>query len=248
MERRPRRLRNHENPPSFRRSDIDAHHRSLEEQFSAILAEEVRVVGPERWWCRADREAVVFDLIGRESGYFERAQRKGGAWQRVVAVKDRETWWGDCRAWVSWHEQWLSVRGRSFELQSAGATVFWGPWQEKRQLLRAEWAEPPSHSGKAAQPHWHADFEEFVDASYAAYGSMGEIENLGIEQGDPTTFGISLSGCHLAMGGWRCTDVSGNPWQTCVGNELAHLSEWGKMTLNYIVAQLGQCGRADATA
>lgn len=251
MRKSPKRKNGDPRRPSFKRGEIDAHHRRLELDFSALLAEKVRVDEPQDWWNRADRATVAFDLIGTDSGKSQRAERKGRGWHQVVAVRHREAWWGECRAWISWYEEWISVRGMTFELRSVGLTVFWGPAQDKRQLIRAEWAEPPSHGGAAAQPHWHADFEEFVDPAFADETALAEIDDQRYEHPSPSQsalFGISLSGCHLAMGGWERTDIDDNPWQACVGTDLSRLTTWATTTLTYVITQLAKCRRADAVS
>jgi hypothetical protein len=151
---------------------------------------------------------------------------------------------------VSWHEEWISRAGTAFELRSVGLTVFWGPPHDKRQIIRAEWMEPPKHSGEGAQPHWHADFKQFVDGTYM------DCDLEGLEGGheevyfppDATQLGINLSDFHLAMAGWQLDEIGGNPWQACVGDDLSRLTHWGEVTLSYISSQLSICRRAEVVS
>lgn len=216
----------------FRRSDIEAHHGELQDHFSQHLEERAIIDKAEKWHRRPDKEEVAFDLIGTISGRGERATRKRGLSHPVLAAKQRAAWWIDCESWtwVSWREEWVSIMAKTFELKTAGLTVFWGPRDDKRQIIRAEWAQPPKHGGNAGQPHWHADFDEIIRS--AADGESGR-----------SSFGISLTDCHLAMAGWRGAQISGMPWQSCVGEELSTLSHWASMTLEYVITQLAGCRR-----
>ena len=245
---KPRRNKVAGRPQGFRRGEIESHHQNLQGQFSDILAEQVQIEEPEKWWRRADQEIIAFDLIGQVSGRAELARRKDRGWHPVVPVQVRENWWGGCRAWVSWYEEWISHAATAFELRSVGLTVFWGPPEDKRQVIRAEWAEPPKHGGAAGQPHWHADFDQFVD------GVFTDCDFEGLDSGfeelsfppNTTRLGINLSGFHLAMAGWQRTEVNGNPWQASVGDDLSRLTNWGIVTLSYITTQLLACRRAEA--
>jgi hypothetical protein len=214
------------------------------------LAEEVQIEKPENWWHRADQGIVAFGLVGKKSGRSERAQRKDRGWHQVVPAREREGWWSECRAWVSWYEEWISHAAMAFELRSAGLTVFWGPPQAKYQIVRAEWAEPPRHGGAGGQPHWHADFDQFVDGVFTQEDT-GESLNDSQEPlfpQDSKALGINLSGCHLAMAGWQRTDIEGNSWQASIGSDLGRLTDWGVLTLIYITSQLAQCRRSSADA
>lgn len=237
-----------EQEEGFKRRDIEAHHRSLEREFVAVLNEEVEIVEPENWWRRADKEVVAFELIGKKSGRAERARRKDRGWHQVVPTRAKEPWWSDCQAWISWYEEWISIAGSTFELRSAGLTLFWGPPQSKHQIIRAEWAEPPKHGGAAAQPHWHADFEQIVDDAFFEGDEEGSLseDSERLYPKDLRQLGISLSGCHLAMGGWLRTEIEGNPWQARIGRDLRTLTNWGVATMAYITSQLAQCRRAGA--
>lgn len=214
----------------FRKGEIETHHSKIQACLSQHLVEAALIVRPENWHRRADKAEITFDLIG--TGRAERATRKRGVSHPVVAGKERANWWDDydASAWISWHEEWISIRAQTFELKAAGLTLFWGPPEDKRQIIRAEWAQPPKHGGDGGQPHWHVDFDEIIGGLSPA------------EAGHPV-FGISLTDCHLAMAGWQCVQIQGKPWHSRVGEDLGTLSHWADMTLEYISRQLTGCRR-----
>jgi hypothetical protein len=210
------------------------HHREIEGQFDSVLGEGAKIDEPENWWRRADKGVVTFTLVSKNSARQERAERKKGGEVPVLPFGTSQDWWGECQAWIAWREEWKSVRGIEFAFMNAGFTVFFGPTDDKRQIFRAEWAEPPEHGGDFGQPHWHADFEEEFDRGYAVDDRI-----LGMDAS--RAFGINLGGCHLAMAGWQCQQFADKPWQSCVGDDLDRLSIWAGLTIDYLAAQLREC-------
>lgn len=218
---------------AFGRSDMSAHHEVLKTAFSQILGQAVSIkaVAGEEWWRAADKDLIAFNMVGGPIGETSSAQRKRGLRCPVLPIPASISWWGDCRAWVSWYEEWFSQRGTRFTLRSAAITLYWGTHTAKEQLLRAEWAEPPFHGGNAGQPHWHTDFAMFVDDDAL-------LDESSLENGEIIQRGLNVGGCHFAMAGWNCKDVPGNTWQHSVGTDLTRLSGWATGTLSYIVGQL----------
>ena len=167
--------------------------------------------------------------------------------------------------WAGWYEKWTACGAGLFRLVGASWTFYWGSVtrEEKDQLLRAEWDQPPPEDKKAkgsealwdrAQPHWHFDRGQLPKICVCPTPTSpplphpSSLEDLGaqpalVEVGSPVRplereayQEISLSGLHLGMGGWDCPGSHPQCWQRKVEEPL-DLLKWAKHTLQYAVAQ-----------
>lgn len=170
------------------------------------------------------RDAVCFRLLPLAQGH-----------KIAVDPSYQET------AWIGWFERWVAESKRSFRLEVAKWSVYWGyrAQKAKKTILRAEWDQTcfaEGDEGTAGQPHWHVD----GDLAIGPGGIPTEADTI------VPIHGVAIKKVHFGMAGWnhsregRIHSESIRPcehWQMPFDNDVKSLLNWSIRTLEYIQSQ-----------
>lgn len=232
-------------------SQVDLFHKLLCERAGRVLAYELAIPEPANTfdWKQHSRcdKRIVFEMIATDSSIAIRfADKVVGGRCRVFPLYPRLQF--DVTVWAAWADEWQPEGHDSFHLVTAGWTFFWGTphYDNKEQLLRAEWDNLLLRGGKAAQPHWHFD-RHLVPMVYLGSDELGEkqpsgetLEELRVPEDDmplvqlsrgPALQDLHLSGLHLGMGGWTNSETHPDCWQFRVKHR-DQLVRWAELTLS----------------
>lgn len=164
---------------------------------------------------------------------------------------------GTYPSWVAWSEEWkkrptdTQPKGRSsrpkLDLIGVSLTFYAGnEWQQKTQVVRAEWDNPTKRGTKAAQPHWHIDSNLF---DVQSWGALLPPMPTGLEELPPYIPGVeevqpgfwSMQKLHFGMSGWLHAEAAPQCWQTPLGkNNLDEIVVWAGRVLEYCRSELAK--------
>jgi len=168
----------------FGQREINRLHSKLESKLRTVIqTKNARLRHPraeQNWASIKPGGDVMFCLSYVDRVMAEQALRERGGRVDVFPLVARADDSGETHAaltgrlWVSWRERWRKGRRKTFDLLTAGWTLFHGPQRDpdKVQILRAEWDQLGSDVGdqQAGQPHWHVDHDVVLVSPTAALG------------------------------------------------------------------------------
>ncbi|MGO8901621.1 MAG: hypothetical protein ACLQU5_25195 [Isosphaeraceae bacterium] len=206
---------------------------------------------PHGWTGIGVDEAIEFELgtipDRQPNVLHERIDRDLGGRTFVFRLVEQPE--EEATLWAGWYDQWKAVGDGTFDLVALSWTFYWGFYYRPRKaILRAEWDSLHYRNQRAAQPHWHIDPGLLVD-SYRpivvatplpvpeAAGDLIELEpeEMGlVEIPDPTGIQeLSMTGMHLAMGGWTNANAHPGCWRVRLPANWADVTRWVERTLVY---------------
>jgi hypothetical protein len=241
---------------------IDVFHAELQRRIAALVDQRLTIHSLSEYWRRvAARARISFDMSSRDFLVF--AERKIGGRCPVFPLDAARADSYEDAAWAGWHEEWLCMNSKEYDLVGAGWTFFWGlsgRLAKEQEIFRAEWDETAHRGGVAPQPHWHLDTDIMVGYTRVPRaraprptGPAGLIELPLASQPAANEIlpaegcqELSLAGMHLGMGGWSNHSKHPEWWQCHVREDWGALADWAERTLRSTIDQFTELKVEDA--
>ena len=231
-------------------------HTRIAEAFTAAVKVQSKIVSPSLandWDKSLPGTVVFFEMRPKQQAVvFETFVAEIGG-QKVLFPFTSDA--GAYPTWVAWSEEWkkrptdIGSKGRSgppkLDLIGVSLTFYAGnEWQQKTQVVRAEWDNPTERGSNAAQPHWHIDSNLF---DVQSWGEILPQYSAGLEELPTNTLTTeavqpgfwSMQKLHFGMSGWLHAKSAPQCWQNPLRkNDLGNIVVWAGRVLEYCRSEL----------